>query len=235
MQALVLAGGLGTRLRSIINDKPKPMVRIASKPFLEYQIQFLRDYHIADLVLCVGYLCEHIQEYFGDGSNWGVKIHYSVEDRLLGTAGALKNAEEHVQGTFLTLNGDSFFDLDLAQLIQFHKKRGGLGTIALTEIADASSYGSMRIGAEYAILSFEEKPDEQTAMAQINAGIYVLEPAIFDFIPRSRKVSLEKETFPSVLEKSHRLFGYPADGFFVDIGTPEGFNKFQNYVKGKAV
>ena len=231
-QALILAGGLGTRLRTIVKDKPKPMVRIAGKPFLAYQLEFLRSFRVTSLILCVGHLHEHVQAYFGDGDDWGVKIQYSVEDRLLGTAGALKNAEKFVEGTFLALNGDSFFDLDLAKFIQFHENRGGLGTIALKELSDASCYGSVRLNAENMILSFEEKSEKLTALAQINAGIYILEPTIFDFIPRARKTSLERETFPSILEKGHRLFGYPTDAFFVDVGTPEGLHMFRNYIEG---
>ena len=236
MQALILAGGLGTRLRPLVDDRPKPMVRIGGKPFSEYQIEFLKDYQVTNLILCVGYLHEHIQAYFGDGSRWGVRIDYSIENQLLGTAGALKNAEGFVKGTVLALNGDSYFDLDLDRLIQFHESKKArtrrcLGTIALAEASDARGYGSVRIDRENRILSFEEKPEESDASTRINAGIYVLEPGILDFVQPLQKMSLERELFPSVLERGYHLFGYPADAFFVDIGTPKGLRRFQNYIK----
>jgi NDP-sugar pyrophosphorylase family protein len=248
MQALILAGGLGTRLRAIVNDRPKPMAGISSgsaghtKPFLEYQLEFLKSYHITHFILCVGYLHQHIQEHFGDGSQWGVRIDYSIEEELMGTGGAVKQAEQYVNGTFLTLNGDSFFEMDLNKIIQFHRaqtagmRQGSyLGTIALTKVQDATNYGLVRLDQENRILTFDEKSAANSTEAngsnQINAGIYVLEPEILSFIPPARKVSIERETFPFVLNKGYCLGGYPAEGFFVDIGTPEGYRMFRNHLE----
>jgi len=250
MQAVILAGGLGTRLRAIVNNRPKPMASIddgsvgQAKPFLEYQLEFLKSFRIVHFIFCVGYLHEQIEEYFGDGSRWGVKIDYSIEDELLGTGGAIKRAEKYLEGTFLTLNGDSFFDMNLSKLIQFHKNkivgvksRGYLGTIALTQVENANNYGSVSFNQEKMIVSFVEKSAAKSAELnssnQINAGIYVLEPEILSFIPPSKKVSIEKEVFPSVLNNRCYLGGYPAEGFFVDIGTPTGYYKFLNYLKEK--
>jgi NDP-sugar pyrophosphorylase family protein len=212
------------------------MVNIENIPFLEYQIEFLKKFHITDLIFCVGHLYEHIQRYFEDGSNWSVRIDYSIENQVLGTAGALKNAEEFVGGAFLALNGDSYFDLDLEQLIQLHENKRVetkryLGTIALAEVTDARDYGSVRIDQENKILSFEEKLEDPSASTRINAGIYILEPRILSFVQPLKKISLEREIFPFVLESGHHLFGYPADEFFVDIGTPKGLCRFQNYIK----
>src|SRR5919112_1675155 len=124
MRALVLAGGLGTRLRSLLNDRPKPMAQVAGKPFLEYQIEMLRLHGFQDLVLCVGYLARHVQEYFGDGRGWGVHIDYAVETELLGTAGAIKNAQNFIdKDPFLVLNGDSYLEADLRELADFHRSR----------------------------------------------------------------------------------------------------------------
>jgi NDP-sugar pyrophosphorylase family protein len=236
MQALILAGGLGTRLRSIVADRPKPMVDVGGKPFLAYQLEFLRSHQIAHLILCVGHLHEKIQEYFGHGENWGVKIDYAIEEELLGTGGALKNAEKYLNGTFLVLNGDSYFDIDLSKLVQFHndkknKSQSCLGAIALTEVRDARSFGSISLDAENKILSFQEKIAGSNCSTHINAGIYILEPALVNFIPPSQKVSLERETFPMILEKGNLLFGCPSKGFFVDIGTPEGYHLFQRYIR----
>ena len=237
MRAVILAGGLGTRLQSLVSDRPKPMADMDGKPFLEHQIEFLKRHRIVDLVLCVGYLHEHIRERFKDGAGWDVSIDYSIEDRPLGTAGALKHAHKYLEGTgtFLVLNGDSYFAMDVRQLIQFHeRKKAGdercLGSIALAQVPDARSYGSIQTDREGRLLSFEEKPEASQGSTQINAGIYVLEAEILNLIPGSIQVSLERQTFPAVLESGHHLFGYPAQGFFVDIGTPDGYRKFRNYL-----
>lgn len=250
MQAFILAGGLGTRLRTIVNGTPKPMASVGDgaaghgKPFLEYQLEFLRGWGIVDFVFCVGYLHEHIQAYFGDGSRWGVKIDYSIEEERLGTGGALKLAQKYTRGAFLALNGDSFFDVNLDKLISFHtghkttaQQGDYLGTIALTRVQDARNYGLVKLNRENNIVNFNEKKAAGAAELNgsnlINAGIYVLEAEILNLIPPFKKVSIEKEVFPSVLNNGHYLGGYPAEGFFVDIGTPAGYHQFQNYLREK--
>ena len=237
MQVLILAGGLGTRLRAVVNDKPKPMAAVGGKPFIEYQIAWLKKYKVTDLVLCVGYRHEQIREYFAGGERWGVSIKYSVEDELLGTAGALKLAQSHMTGPFGVLNGDSFFDIDFGKLVQFHQQmkagRGSLGTLALTELPDARDYGTVTLNAENQILRFEEKSALAGAGTTINAGIYILEPEILNLIPAAQKVSLERETFPAVLQQGHALFGYRSSGYFIDIGTPRAYQEFQKYISGE--
>lgn len=238
MQAVILAGGLGTRLRSIVSDKPKPMVEIKGKPFLEYQIEFLRRHRICDFVLCVGYLHNVIQEYFRDGAPWGVRIKYAVEDELLGTAGAVKNAEKHLQERFVLLNGDSFFDFDLAAMLKFYflwksEDRSSAGCIALTEVDDLRSYGAITINDRGKILNFEEKSSGSTTAKHINAGVYVLEKEVVSFIPPMQKVSLERETFPGLLHHGKALSGFATRGFFVDIGTPSGLHIFKQHVLEK--
>jgi NDP-sugar pyrophosphorylase family protein len=236
MQALILAGGLGTRLRTVVSDKPKPMAAVGNKPFIEYQIEFLKRHGVGHLILCVGYLYEQIQDYFGNGEKWGVKIDYSVEKELLGTAGALKLAQRYIDGTFLVLNGDTYFDADLQSLAEFHwrqkNEQDAIGTLALTEVQDASNYGAVTIDIGHKILRFEEKSERAEASRLINAGIYVLDPEILQHIPSAQKVSLEKETFPVLLNQGHRLFGYETTGYFVDIGTPAGYQGFQHYISG---
>jgi NDP-sugar pyrophosphorylase family protein len=237
MQALILAGGLGTRLRSIIHDKPKPMAGIAGKPFLEYQIELLKRNGIGEATFCVGYLYEQIQNHFGSGEAWQIKINYSIEEDLLGTGGAVKLAQRFVRETFLVLNGDTYLDIDLRQFTQFYNAKkansGGIGAMALTEIDDARNYGSVTVNADHEILSFNEKSESIGRTKLINAGIYLLEPEIFNFIPPAEKISLEKETFPALLNNGHRLFGYETRSYFVDIGTPAGYQGFQQYVSGK--
>jgi NDP-sugar pyrophosphorylase family protein len=234
MQALILAGGLGTRLRSVVNDKPKPMAAIAGKPFIEYQIELLKRHGIANVTLCVGYLYRQIQSHFGEGEKWGVQINYSSEEELLGTAGALKLAERYITGPFLVLNGDSYLDIELTALMQFHRQKknakNGIGAMALTEMQDARNYGSVTLGEDQKILQFQEKSEQATGAKLINAGIYVLEPEILHFIPVARKASLERETFPAVLQQGRPLFGYCTEGYFVDIGTPAGYLEFQKHI-----
>ncbi|MFW6069252.1 MAG: nucleotidyltransferase family protein [Chloroflexota bacterium] len=239
MPALILAGGLGTRLRPIVDDKPKPMAGVNGKPFLEHQLAFLQRFGLSHFVLCVGYRRQQIQEYFKDGSPWGVRIDYAVEEQPLGTAGALKNAQAFVDGPFLVLNGDSFFDADLHHLLRFHDKarqteRGYMGTIALTRVPDAEAYGTVHLEPQSSrIVKFAEKAASTARSAQsryINAGIYVLEPDVLQRIPANEKVSIERDVFPQLLNDA-QLYGCYLQGFFVDIGTPEGYREFQGYLK----
>lgn len=250
IQALILAGGLGTRLQTIVDDRPKPMAKIdhkngATKPFLEIQLDFLRSYEVRRFIFCVGYLHQQIQDYFGDGSRWGVQIDYSVEESLLGTGGAIKQAEKYIAGPFLALNGDSFFDLNLNDLLAFHAAQKAatppgryLGTIALAQVDDASDYGTVQLDQTGRITNFAEKvsaatdrPLQPGSPQWINAGIYVLEPDLLKTIPPSQKTSIEREIFPSSLNHGYWLGGYRTEGFFVDIGTPAGYGKFLSYIK----
>ena len=237
MRALILAGGLGTRLRSLLNDRPKPMAQVAGKPFLEYQIEMLRAHGFEDLVLCVGYLARHVQDYFGDGRDWGVRIDYAVETELLGTAGAIKNAQTFIaEDAFLVLNGDSYLEADLRGLAGFHQNWRSadpqtVASVAVVATDDTSAYGKVELDERARLLHFGEKAEASPGW--INGGVYVLEPAVLDSIPVGAAVSLEKETFPLILEQNHHVFGYPVGGFFVDIGTPEGYRRFCRYVEEK--
>lgn len=238
MQAFILAGGLGTRLRSVVNDRPKPLAPIGSMPFLEHQLLFLKANQVSDFVFCLGYRHEQIEDYFGDGQRWGVSITYSVEDQPLGTAGALKHAQCYANEAFLVLNGDTFVDLDISSLFQAHgfhqnERPDCLATIALTETDDPRNYGSISLGENDTIVAFREKKGAaESDVHYVNAGVYVLEPCILDWIPVSQKVSLERHVFPCVVESNQRICGFRTGGFFVDIGTPEGYHRFQEHVGG---
>lgn len=237
MKAVILAGGLGKRLRSIVADRPKPMVEIDSKPFLEYQIDFIKKFEIKELILCVGHLHEWIMEYFGNGRSRGIDIKYSIEKEPLGTAGALKNAESYLKGPFLMLNGDSYFDVNLTRLLRFHlkKKMDGsncLGTILLTRTESTKDYGTVELGADNEILTFAEKAENKNGSSGlVNAGIYVLESELLKLISANKKTSLEQEIFPLAISQNHPLYGLQSDGFFVDIGTPEGYRTFMNHLR----
>lgn len=239
-----MAGGLGTRLRLIVNDRPKVMANVGSKPFLEYLVEYLKQFGVYEYVFCVGYLHDQVMEYFANGSRLGVKIDYSIEKQLLGTAGALKLAERYINGTFLALNGDSFLEIDLKELIKFHQWKADsgehnryLGTIALTQVEDNSRYGSVRLSDKWIIEDFVEKTTEKGRRFNggnlINAGVYVFEPKILSLITSSQQVSLEKELFPQLLEDGYQLGGFPTQELFVDIGTPTGYIHFLKYIEAR--
>jgi NDP-sugar pyrophosphorylase family protein len=233
--ALVLAGGAGTRLRSVVSDRPKPMAQAAGRPFLEHQIEWLARSGVHHVVLCVGYLHDHVQRYFGDGRDFEVALHYSVEQEFLGTGGALKLAQPFVHDTCLVLNGDSWLDVDLAALLRTHRKHqtedvSTAGTLVLTEVPETRDFGSVRLDASGRILQFVEKSDV-VGPGWVSAGIYLMEKSVLTGIPAGRSVSLEREVFPSLLREGSCLWGSRNPGFFVDIGTPDGYGRFCNHVE----
>jgi NDP-sugar pyrophosphorylase family protein len=233
-KAIILAGGLGTRLQPLVSDRPKPMAQAAGKPFLEYLIEQLRGQGFDELVLCVGHLAGHVCDYFGDGSRWGVRLRYAVERQLLGTAGALRNAASFIDGTFLALNGDSYLDADFRAMVQLHQQRRSLdpqtvGTIAAVKVDDAAAYGMLEMDGRGRILRFREKATP--GRDWMNGGAYVLEPEVLDCIPADRPVSIEQEVFPLLLDRGYHLYSHQVEGFFADIGTPEGYRRFQRYIE----
>lgn len=235
MQAVILAGGAGTRLRSIVNDRPKPMACFGDKPFLEHQIDSLRLHGVTDVVLCTGYMHDHIENHFEDGARWGIRVSYSREWVPLGTGGAIRHAMPLLRGSFLLLNGDSFLELDVQALAKSHAERRRLdskvvGTLALTRVPDARGYGSVEMDDERRIVRYREKSTSTSPW--ISAGVYALEPEIFERWPVDTAISLEKDVIPDVLDRGGKMCGHPADGFFVDIGTPDGFRSFRNYIEG---
>jgi len=224
MKALILAGGLGTRLKDLVNDRPKPMVSVANRPFLEYLIFQLTSHSLTNVVLCIGYLGEQVRRYFGDGRRWGVHISYFQEKEPLGTGGAIKLAEKLVQGeNFVVMNGDSFLDVDLNRLIDCHLGKKALATMALAQVEDPTRYGAVEINAKGEIEDFVEK-GQGSQSKLVNGGVYVLNRRIFDHIPEE-KVSLEKEVFPNLVGKG--FCGMPVKGFFIDIGVPEDYKRLQ--------
>ncbi|UCE03520.1 MAG: hypothetical protein JSW67_04850, partial [Candidatus Latescibacterota bacterium] len=187
-------------------------------------------------LLCVGHLHDHIERHFGDGSRWNVQIHYSIESTPLGTGGALKNAESQLHTSFLLLNGDSWFDLDVGTFLTFHAARRAAdplyaGSLALARVDDSRAYGSVQIDSRHRIVDYAEK--RQSASPWISAGIYVLESDLFQALPVERRVSLERDVLPQILQSGRRLYGHPAEGYFVDIGTPVGYQDFRSFVAGR--
>lgn len=240
VQAAILVGAQGTRLRSIISDRPKTMEPFFDKPFLEYQIQLLRGYGIRNIALCTGRPQQQIHDHFGDGKRWGVNLRYSAADRPLGSAGALKRLQPYIGAPFVVLHSDTYCDLDLAEMRDCHllgNARGGdyIGTVALTRAADAGRSPAVGIDGESRILCFAQKTPRGAGTHFSCAGVYLLEPMVLDFIPAVGSVSLENDTFPALLAQGQRMLGFPADGFFADIGRQEGCLAFERYVSIPAV
>jgi len=234
MKAVILAGGLGTRLREVVRNKPKAMAPVRGRPFLQYQIERLKEYGVDEIILCVAYLAHQIKDYFGEGRDFGVEIKYATEKRPLGTGGALKNAQEYLkENTFLVLNGDTYVNIDLSDFLRYHRDRGSKGTIALARVDKPEEYGTVLLDNSQRIMKFLEKLKIAESSGIISAGVYLLEPEVLDHIPLGRKISLEKEIFPDLVRGGLPLFGYLTSGYFVDIGTPEGYARIQKGI-GKA-
>lgn len=214
-KAFILAGGLGTRLRPLTYGIPKPLIPIGGKPLLEHTFNLLKDFGVDEIILAVGYKAKMIEDHFGDGSDYGLKVRYVREEKMLGTAGPLRLAKKELTSPFFMLNGDIMVEMDLNDLAYFHFARGGLATVALTPVEDISHYGAVDMKG-FRILQFAEKP-KRSEPGLINAGVYVIDPKIIDMIPEG-PCSIEKEIFPK-LAKEGQLYGYPFHGKWIDTGT----------------
>ncbi|MFQ6135147.1 MAG: NDP-sugar synthase [Nitrososphaerales archaeon] len=222
LKAIILAGGIGTRMRPLTYLMPKSMLPIGGKPLLERTITWLKGYGIRDVVFCVAYLRNQIIDYFGDGSKFDVTIEYAEADMPLGTAGQLKTAEKYISDTFFAMNGDIVTTINLEKLVDFHKVRKGAGTIALKKFEVKIPYGHITVDSDSSIRSFQEKP---VLSLLANAGTYILEPEIFDYIPSDRVVSLETETFSELITSGKRLNSYYEDAYWADVGTLTDFER----------
>ncbi|GAC1393575.1 MAG: NDP-sugar synthase [Vulcanimicrobiaceae bacterium] len=224
MQAIVLVGGEGTRLRPLTYGTPKPMVPIMNVPFLARTLERLYAAGIKDVILPAGYMPQAITDYFGDGSSLGMKITYVIEETPLGTAGAIKNVEEHITGPFVMLNGDVLTSLDLNAMMAYHREKGGLGVLHTIKVEDPSAFGCVVKDQNGRVSAFIEKPPRDEAPTdEINAGTYLLERAVLDLIPAGRPVSIERETFPRILAEGNALYAYTTKDYWLDLGRPEHY------------
>jgi mannose-1-phosphate guanylyltransferase len=224
VKAVVLVGGEGTRLRPLTYTTPKPLLPIVNQPFLERQLSWLASAGIDEVVLSLGYLPDAFESHFSDGRFGDLRLRYAVEDHPLGTAGAIRFAAEGIDERIVVCNGDVLTTLDLASLVAFHDSRGAAATIHLTEVADPSAFGVVQTRADGEVVAFVEKPPRELAPTHwINAGTYVLEPSVLRSIPERLKVSIERETFPRMLEERGQLYAMTSTAYWIDIGNPETY------------
>lgn len=231
VDAIILAGGKGTRLRSILDDRPKPMALIAGRPFVGWLLLMLRRQGIQRVVMCTGHLSEAMESYFGNGQNIGMELVYAHDPFPLGTGGAVRNALDKTDSKrLLILNGDSYFRLDLPSFLKTHLALNARASISLVQIEDSSRYGSVKINKNGMVLGFLEKSSRRHK-GLINAGIYLLEREVVEEIPEGKMISLEREIFPNLIGKG--LYGMLYNEPFIDIGTPESFNKAEKILKSE--
>ncbi len=219
MNAVIMAGGFGTRLRPLTHNVPKPMIPMANKPMMEHIVELLREHGITDLVTLLHFQPELIESHFGDGAEFGVRMTYVGATEDYGTAGAVKNAEKHLQGPFLVISGDLLTDFDLGAAIAFHRERGADLTILLTRVENPLQYGVVITEPDGRISRFLEKPTWSEVFSDtVNTGIYLLEPSVLESISPRREFDFSKDLFPLMMREGRKLFGYVAPGYWRDVG-----------------
>jgi D-glycero-alpha-D-manno-heptose 1-phosphate guanylyltransferase len=223
--AVLLVGGMGTRLQSILPSMPKPLAPVGKVPFLQLLVLQLRSQGFRRVVMCTGHRADQIEEEFGDGHKWDIAIEYSKELRPLGTAGALKFAERYLSKAcdFLVMNGDSFLELDFRQFIRFHRGHDGLMSMAARKVTDAARYGTVQVGTQNRVTGFCEKTGSH-APGLVNGGVYLFNRAILEHLPEGPS-NLEQDVFPLLLERG--IYALEQHGMFIDIGTPEDYARAQ--------
>lgn len=222
---MIMAAGIGTRLRPLTNPLPKPMVPILNTPVMEYSIKLLKRHGITQIIANTHYNPHFITDYFNQGDKFGVTLQYSFEEQLLGTAGGVKNNRNFLDDTFFVLSGDALTDINLTEMYNYHKKAGALATIALKPVNDVSNYGVVVTDEEGRIITFQEKPTKEDALSSVvNTGIYLFEPEIFELIPDGF-YDFGRELFPKLLDLKANFFGYQTTDYWCDIGTIDCYRK----------
>jgi mannose-1-phosphate guanylyltransferase len=224
MQAVILVGGEGTRLRPLTSTVPKPVVPLVDRPFISFMLEWLREHGIEDVIMSCGFLATSVRNVLGDGSGLGIRLRFVEEPDPRGTAGALKFAESMLDERFLMLNGDVLTDIDLTAQIAQHERSGARATLALVPVEDPSAYGLVHLAEDHSVSDFVEKPSSDNIDTNlISAGAYVLEREILELVPAERNVSIEREVWPLLV--GNGLYGYPSESYWLDIGTPARYLK----------
>lgn len=230
MKAIIIAGGLGTRLRPLTYNTPKPIVPLANRPLVAHQIEMLHKHGINEVILNLHYLSDEIKRILEADEKLNVKLDYSIEKTPLGTAGAVKNAEEFFdEGPLLVFNGDVIADLNISEILAFHKKKKALVTITLTAVDDPTSYGLVLTDPDHRVREFIEKPSwervEGVQRKNINAGLYILDPKIFRDVPYNTPYMFERDLFPRLLRDNAPVYGYETSRYWIDIGNPQKYRQ----------
>jgi mannose-1-phosphate guanylyltransferase/phosphomannomutase len=235
MKAVIMAGGEGTRLRPLTSNLPKPMMPLANRPMMEHIVNLLKDHGFDDIVVTVAFLPQAIRTYFGDGSEFGVRMVYATEETPLGTAGSVRNAMDELDEQFLVISGDVLTDIDLSEIVAFHKDRKALATIGLKAVENPLDFGIVITHEDGSIERFLEKPSWGEVFSDtVNTGIFVLEPEIFDWIEAGVAVDFSSDVFPQLLEAGKPLYGAVAEGYWEDVGTLDAYVKaHQDVLDGK--
>src|ERR1700716_665986 len=220
MKGVIRAGGEATRLRPLTSNQPKPMLPLANRPMMEHIVRLLKEHGFDEIVVTLAFLPQAIRTYFGDGSEFGVRMVYATEEQPLGTAGSVRNAMEELDERFLVISGDVLTDIDLSKIVAFHDAHDALATIGLVAVENPLEFGIVITRDDGSIERFLEKPTwGQVFSDTINTGIFVLEPEIFDYIPGGTAVDFSSEVFPKLLDDGRPLFGAVAEGYWEDVGT----------------
>ncbi|HET7418743.1 MAG TPA: NDP-sugar synthase, partial [Candidatus Dormibacteraeota bacterium] len=226
MKAVVMAGGEGSRLRPLTSSLPKPLVPVAGRPIMEHILLHLRRHQLRDVVATVQYMGASIRNYFGDGSEQGVALTYSVEDSPLGTAGSVMLARQQLNETFVVISGDSLTDIDLGAAARFHRERKAIATIVLKPVPNPLEYGVVVVDEGGAVQRFIEKPSWGEVISDLaNTGIYILDPAVFEFFRAHEVVDWSGDVFPKLLKEGEHVFGWIADGYWEDVGSHSAYIK----------
>src|SRR5919108_6590312 len=236
MNAVVMAGGQGTRLRPLTSNQPKPMLPLVGQPMMQHVLRLARSHGLTDVVATVQFLASIIRNYFGDGRDLGVNLRYVTEQEPLGTAGSVKNAAHALDDRFVVLSGDSLTDIDLTELIKFHESRDAAVTVTLKRVEDPLEFGIVIADDDGRIERFLEKPGWGEVFSdQINTGIYVIEPEVLSYIPQGEEFDFAHDLFPLLMAKDLPLYGCVPDGYWTDVGTLEAYFKVHRDVLDRQV
>lgn len=237
MQAVILVGGEGTRLRPLTVNTPKAMVPILNRPYLEHTFDYLNGHGIKDIILALGYLPHRIKAHFDNAHGLQSRLTYVVESSPLGTAGAVKNVEPYLSGEpFFVFNGDIVTDLDLRAMYEFHCRQKAKVTIALTAVENPTAFGVVEADGDGRVQRFVEKPSwDAVTTNMINAGVYILAPEVLETIPSQTYYMFEQGLFPLLLKRGERVYSYPVNGYWIDMGTPEKYLRLHHdLLQGRA-
>ena len=237
MKAVIMAGGKGTRLRPLTSNQPKPMISIVNKPCMEHIVNLIKRHGIEEIVTTLGFMPEVIEDYFGDGSGWGVKMEHSIEEEPMGTAGSVKLAESKLSERFVVVSGDALTDADLGKAVEFHEQNGAEATLVLQQVDDPSEFGIVVVDDDGRVERFLEKPDpEEVFSYTANTGIYVLEPGILEDIPANEDYDFADDLFPKLLDEGRSVYGYVTEkAYWEDIGNIDQYLDAQRAVLGGEV